>query len=294
MAFDAVPHHRRQPLEEVAHRLRRRQRPGGGGRRRLVGDAHRDAAAVAGGEGAEGVLVGDVVADVDRQHLRSVELQRGEQVEQRPALVPVEAGAQLDHLLALGAGEPRVVGQRALDRRLDLADAVLRHPPVVDGDGEALRLHLGAGHRRQLAAQPLGHPRHQRRQVGRRLVTHARALRAGDVEAVAARVDELGQAHPCRHVAAVAAGDDDHRRAAGERRHRLAHPRQDGGVRRPLDDRRQGAVEVEEDHRPPPGEPALDLAPAVQRRGDRRGGVPLRHRSSSLRCRSSARSRAAG
>lgn len=47
------------------------------------------------------VFVGAVIADVDREHVvAAAEAQRGEQVQQRLALVPGNLGSELEHLAA--------------------------------------------------------------------------------------------------------------------------------------------------------------------------------------------------
>ncbi len=61
-----------------------------GGGAVLVADDDPEAATA---DDAQGVLVGVVVADVDRQHARLVEVQLLEQELEGPTLVPVEVGS---------------------------------------------------------------------------------------------------------------------------------------------------------------------------------------------------------
>jgi hypothetical protein len=84
----------------------------GRGRRAPAGPHdHADAAPA---ERLEDGLVGEVVPDVDRDRAACVE--RVEQPEDRPALVPVERGTQLEDLLSARLAERRVAREDGADR----------------------------------------------------------------------------------------------------------------------------------------------------------------------------------
>jgi hypothetical protein len=143
------------------------------------------------GQRGEGVLVGLVVAHVDHQPRDRVDGERLEEPAHRAALVPVEVGHQLGDPLAVAQGE-RVggVGGRAhgLAHAGDLAVGDL---PVVHREGEPLALEddaVDAGELIAKLALRLVHGGHGG--LGTR-VDH-RVLRAGDVQAVAAGVVQVG------------------------------------------------------------------------------------------------------
>ena len=195
----------------------------------------------------ERVLVGQVVADVDRQQ----RLLPGDLVEdpfQGLALVPVQVRAEFDHHPA--RCDPQATA------RADLVH-LRRHPrgglrrgvAVVHRDREPLVLHHDSGDVEclgELGRGPLQH-RHRRR---RGLVLVMAAVRADHLEPVAARVPQAGNADAAVDVGEIAAGEDGDRVKRGQRLQRLVSARDQGGRGGVVDDLRQGAVEVEEQHRP--------------------------------------------
>src|ERR671913_2544409 len=72
------------------------------------------------------------------------------------------------------------------------------------------------------------------------------ALRAPDVESVAAGDDQVVEAHELLHHPPIAPADDAHRTPPGEFADGSAHAVRDDGVFGPVHYRRQGAVIVEE------------------------------------------------
>ena len=76
----------------------------GAGRTILLVDDDTDPAS---DEGDEGVLVGEVVAEVDREAPVPAESDLVEQPPERPALVPVDVGPELEDALPAGLAQAR-------------------------------------------------------------------------------------------------------------------------------------------------------------------------------------------
>ena len=234
-------------IEEFAHPLGIcKGEPGGGRSITVLGVAHQDADAV-GFDRVEAVLVGQVVADIDRQHrLRRLDLLANPG--QRGALVPVDVGPQFDDLAAVGDSQVLATADPVGACR-HLADVVGRDVTVMDRDGKSLVFHprsLDVGERlTQLGGGALEH-RHGRGGV---VVLAVAAVGRDRLEAVAAGVPEVGHTHPVPDVGEVAAGQDRDGAPFGQAGESLG-----GAVDQPRgvgvsDDRGQRAVEVEADRR---------------------------------------------
>jgi hypothetical protein len=119
----------------------------------------------------------------------------------------------------------------------------------MDGDREALALDEDPGQGREPFGQHVGRRRKRRQEFDPLLQHQTFAVRAGDVETVAAGVDQSGKPHQRPHVGQVAAADDSDRTALGERRHGPAGDGGETGEIRAADDRRQRPVVIEENGR---------------------------------------------
>ncbi len=92
----------------------------------------------------ERVLVGQVVADVDRQHVgRCADVAEGPH--QCPALVPVDIRTDLDDLAAARGPQARFLRHGRTHRRDHLVDPLGVHIAVVDRDGETFTFHQDPG-----------------------------------------------------------------------------------------------------------------------------------------------------
>ena len=99
----------------------------------------------------EGVFVGEIVADVDRQHAAGL-VDLVADPGQRGALVPIDVGSQLDHLAA--ARHPQAMPLSVpVGCRDDLGHALRRDIAEVDGDGIALVLDARSRDVAELVAQ---------------------------------------------------------------------------------------------------------------------------------------------
>ena len=209
-----------------------------------IGDEDPDAAAR---EYGERVLVGDIVADVQRDDVVAVESQRLQQVQDRLALVGVQVRLQLVHQLAgrhLQLAD--MPSQQLVDDRLDTAALCFVDEPVVQGNRARLGLDERPGHVRDPVSE-LGRELLEQRLVALRdMALDGGARGAPDVEAVASRDDQFVEAHQPLDDGTVAPADYAHAAPPRQPLHRLAHAVRDHGVLRPVDDRRQRAVVVEE------------------------------------------------
>jgi hypothetical protein len=200
------------------------------------------------GERRERVLVGDVVADVQGDDVAAVETQRREQMHDRLALVPVEIRLELvDHLAGRHLQVAGVPGQQLVDDRLDPRPVRLVDEPVVHRHRARFGLHERARHRAGAVAQVGGDRLQQPFEAFRHVELDLAAAGAPDVEAVAAGHDQVVQSHQPLDDRPVAAADHAHAGALRQPLHRVAHALGDHRVLRPVDDRRQRPVVVEED-----------------------------------------------
>ncbi len=157
---------KRADLVGVVERVRRC------GRACLAPDDDPEPAAL---ERAERVLVGDVVADVDRQHVGP---SRPSSASSQFSAVPLShsmSGRSSKIILPPATRSVGCPGASRVDRVRDGPVVLVRHLAVVHGDREALALDIGAGDlgERLLAARPPPH----RARGGRRRTGRGRRLR---------------------------------------------------------------------------------------------------------------------
>src|SRR5205807_4032471 len=120
---------------------------------RVVGTTHEDADA-APRQGSEGVLVSNVVAQIDGDHLISVQVQRLEQVEHRLALIPVQPGLYLkDHLARRDLELLRVLAEDGVNDLLDAGSMFFRYQAEMSGDRTLLGLDQSSRDVGQLGAK---------------------------------------------------------------------------------------------------------------------------------------------
>ena len=149
---------------------------------------HHDAQAIE-ADRVKCVLVGDVVADVDRQHgLRACGgVARGDVVEhpmQRLALVPVDVRSKFDDLAAGRC--PQAFGAPESSHRRDHVVDVFRiHVSVVHSDGKALVLHQCSRDIAEVLRQSSGGMRQGGDHRGGRGILVVAAIRCDQFEAVA-------------------------------------------------------------------------------------------------------------
>src|SRR5918994_1441338 len=172
----------------------------------------------------EGVLVGYVIAQVHRHHVVAVEVERAEQIQDGLPLVPVDVRLYLVDHLAWGHLQPvRVFGEDLLDDPSHPWPLVLRHEPVVSGDGGLLRLDEGAIDRAQLLAQARLHSFKQPPELLAFLALDLTARGAPDVEAVAAGDDQVVYAHELLDHPPIAPADHAHGAAFGQSADSVPH-----------------------------------------------------------------------
>src|SRR5215210_6939158 len=237
-------------VQELSHFLRCVEYVVGGGGSpgdlQVIGTTDEDAYSTI-REGLEGVLVGYVVAQIERHHVVAVETQDLKQVESGFPLVPVELGLYLiDHLAGRNL---QLVGVLGEDRIHDLFHSRPLHfgdEPEMCRDRGSLWLDQGALDGVQLLVEPRLYLIEQRLELGALLAPNG-VLWAPDVEAVAAGDDQIVEAYELLHHPPIAPADHAHRTPPGEFADGSAHAVRDDGVFGPVHDRRQGAVIVEED-----------------------------------------------
>src|SRR5438034_9322257 len=123
-----------------------------GSRSRLLTHDDTDAALL---KRAEGVFVGEIVADVKRKHFRLFQAQRFQQPDHGSALVPVDVRLELIDLLAGGNAQLAVTCPRFVHSSLDLRHAPLICLAIMRGDGKTLPLQQCARCARELFAKLL-------------------------------------------------------------------------------------------------------------------------------------------
>src|SRR5215213_6822006 len=238
-----------QRVQELSHFLRREEYVVGGrsspGDLRVVGRADEDAYPAL-REGFEGVLVGDVVAQVEGHHVVAVEIQGLEQIEHGSPLVPFYFGLYfVDHLAGRNPKLLRVLGKNGIDDLPHSRTLLIGDQPVVRRNRGSLDLDQGTLDGIELLVEPPLYPVEQRLELGALLALYG-TLRAPDVEAVATGDDQVVEAHELLHHPPVAPADHAHRTPTGELADSPAHALGDDGVFGPVHYRRQGAVIVEE------------------------------------------------
>src|SRR5215208_62823 len=237
-------------MQEPFHLLERVEHVVGGGDPptylRVLGTADEDADA-SGFQSFEGVLVGYVVAQIYRHHVVAVEAERAEQIQDGLPLVPVDVRLDLvDHLARRNLKLARVSGEDLLDGPSYLWPLVFRNEPVVGGDGGLLRLDEGTIDGAQLLAQAGLHSFEQVCELLSFLALDLAASGAPDIEAVAAGHYQVIYAHELLDHPPVAPADHAHGATCGQLADGVPHALRDERLLRPVDDRRQRAVVVEE------------------------------------------------
>src|SRR6266550_24052 len=89
---------------------------------------------------AEGVFVGEIVADVKRKHFRLFQAQRFEQPNHGSALVPIDIWLEIIDLLAGDNAQLAITRRRLVYSSLDLRHAALVCLAIMRGDGKTLSL----------------------------------------------------------------------------------------------------------------------------------------------------------
>src|SRR5215212_7771879 len=236
-------------LPEGAKRVVRGGRPPG--RLRVAGASDEDTDTPA-RDGLEGVLVRDVVAEVDRHHIVAVEVERFEQVQNGLPFVPVDVRLDLvDHLARRHLQPAGIVVENILDDLAHPGPLFFGDEPVVCGHGGFFRLDEGAPYRVQLRLKSPLYVCQQPPEILALFALDLAARGAPDVEAVAPGDDQVVHAHKPLNHGAVAPADHTDGAAGGQIPHDLAHALRDHGVLGTIHDGRQGAVVVEEHGRPP-------------------------------------------
>jgi hypothetical protein len=221
------------------------------------------------GQRAKCVLVGHVVTDEEREDPVPVEAEELHQPEHGLALVPVDAGPELEDLLT-GRLSQRWMGSRhAIHDLLNRGHVLFAGLTIVNGDGELLALGPGTGEGAQLSLKlrlGLVERGEERLALLERFVP---APRARDVEAVAPGVIDGLDAHVAAHVRQVPAADDGDGAATGELLDGGAHLIGHDGLVRMSDDGRQRAVVVQKHRDLPAGYPPPYLLRLAQGRRQR-------------------------
>src|SRR5215213_6319603 len=249
-------------VQELSHFLRCVEyvvcRCGPPGDLRVIGATDEDAYSAV-REGLEGVLVGDVVTQIERYHVVAVETQDLKQVESGFPLVPVELGLYLiDHLAGRNL---QLVGVLGEDRIHDLFHSRPLHfgdEPEMCRDRGSLWLDQGALDGVQLLVEPRLYLIEQRLELGALLAPNG-ALWAPDVEAVAAGDGQVVEAHELLHHPPIAPADHAHWAPLGQPANGVPHTLGDDGVLWPVDYGCQRAVVVEEHGRNFAGQPPGQL-----------------------------------
>ncbi len=231
-----------------------------------LADEHGDPPAL---ECPEGVLVGGVVADVDRKYRAGAEPLLGtDEVRDRRALVPVETRPEIEHHLAGGDLE-KAADVEGLDGaahvRLDAGRVARGDEPVVNGERGVLVLEENARHFRETRGELAVHPREQLPREPRGLVARQR-FRAVGLEAVVADVDDAGDADFAAQILDAAAAHH------GERAPRILREPLEQGARFPRErgivgrrrDGRERAVEIEKQDEMTIGGPGQHGFPIVE------------------------------
>jgi len=174
----------------------------------------------------------------------------------RPPLVPVDARQELEDVLSRQGREARRVSPQSGCHARQLLPQVARHPPVMEADRESFALEKGPGEAMELPRQGAYRrpdPGGSRSGFGMP-ESNTRPL---DLQAVAAPVDHPCQTDPAPDVGKRPAREDrkPHPRAFRKLPKGLPDGGRESGGLGPGDDRRQGAVVVQnQDETGPPDE----------------------------------------
>ena len=211
----------------------------------------------------EGVFVGEVIADVDRQQ-GACRVDTVANPGQRGALVPVEVGPKLDEHAS--AGHPQACSlSEFMCRRDDLADVILGDLAVVHGDGEALVLDTHSRNLCQDLAQFGGRPLEDGYEYGGLFVLVICAVRSGQLEPVAARVPDSRGVDTGADVREIATAQDRHGTYRRDEVERLGGAVDEPGGTWIRNDGGQRSVVVQEHHRLPGARDADQLTVRRQR-----------------------------
>jgi hypothetical protein len=172
------------------------------------------------------VLVGHVIAEVQRHHVVAIKAQHAEQVQHGLALVPIDRGLDLeDHLARRDLQRAGMVHQQGVDDLGDPRPVGRRDEPVMERDRAALALDDHAFDRADILAHARRHPLDQLVEPNAVAVLDAARVGAPDVKAVAARHHEVIETHQLLDDPAVATADHAHGATCRQRTHRLSHAR---------------------------------------------------------------------
>ncbi len=138
---------------------------------------------------------------------------------------------------------------------------------------------MDATRRAELLARAL----HRGREGRAFVVLDTQAAGSGDIEAVAAGVDDVAQLDQIAHVVEIAAADHGDAATRGQLPQDAAHLVAEHGEIGAGDDRRQRPIIVEEDARALAGKAPLDLAKAFERIGHGAASLPSNGIPSTLR-----------
>ena len=137
-------------------------------------------------------------------------------------------------------------GQHPVDKILDTRPVALVDEAVVDRHRALLRLDERAVDSDHFLSDHLRHAPKQIREPGALLALEPSAFGAPDIKAVAARNDEIVDPHQLLHHSTITPTDHAHRAPMRQRTHDLAHLVRNDRVLRPIDDRRERPVVIEE------------------------------------------------
>ena len=215
----------------------------------IVGPAHEDPDSAV-PKRPERVFVGDVVAEVQREHVVAAESEHVDQMQHRLTLVPVDVGLELvDHLPGREGDSVGVLGEQGLHAVADAVAVLGGNVAIVHRHRGPLGFDLHPGDRTHVFTKAVGHLGDEVEEPGHAIVADRALLRGPDVEAVAARHDQIVDTHQLLRHGAVAAGDDADRASGCQHPQRDSHVIGHHGVLGAVHDRCQHSVVVEEDRR---------------------------------------------
>ncbi len=184
--------------------------------RRFPGMAAHDDGDTSVGEGAERVLIGHVVPDVQRHRPPAIHMSHVQYRLHHPALVPVDVGEELEHFLSAGLPQVGMLFCNAVESGLQLRDVLRLDVSIVHRDSELLSLDPCSGGpfdgRTQLALGP-SERRQERLSPG---LVMERPARPAHLEAMAADVHQLVQTDHGPNVVQVPPADDGYRAVPGQ------------------------------------------------------------------------------
>src|SRR5262249_59948915 len=106
-------------------------------------------------QGSEGVLVGDIIAQVDGDRVVLVQMECPKQVAHRPALVPLQPGLDLkDHLARRDLERLWMLAEGGIDALFDVGSLCFGYQAVMHCHRKLLGLKHNAWNVGQLDAKP--------------------------------------------------------------------------------------------------------------------------------------------